>query len=123
MLAFTYLFQGLDYSNLVGIISPFYKFIFNKTLRLVVNDTACLLLIVAVFNKSGYIRVSTWLFLIELFLLLPLYLALKLFLEGTSEISSPLLSQVHRMIVNPLLMIVLMLGFIYQDYYWKKPNL
>ena len=85
-----------------------------------VNDIACLLLVAAIFNKPGYLRLSAWIFLTELLVLLPIYFVLKLTLEGDSEISSPLLSQLHRMIVNPLLMIVLIMGFIYQDYFWKK---
>lgn len=85
-----------------------------------VNDIACLLLVAAIFNKPSYLRLSAWIFLTELLVLLPIYFVLKLTLEGDSEISSPLLSQLHRMIVNPLLMIVLIMGFIYQDYFWKK---
>jgi len=52
----------------------------------------------------------------EFFILLPIYFIMKLSLEGDSEISSPLLSQLHRMIVNPLLMIILILGLVYQDF-------
>lgn len=85
-----------------------------------VNDIACLLLVAAIFNKPSYLRLSAWIFLTELLVLLPIYFTLKLTLEGDSEISSPLLSQLHRMIVNPLLMIVLIMGFVYQDYFWKK---
>jgi hypothetical protein len=51
---------------------------------------------------------------VEVFLLLPAYFIVKLTLEGDSEISSPLLSQIHRLIVNPLLMFLLMVGFVYQ---------
>jgi exosortase F-associated protein len=116
----TYLFQQFDFSSLAGIDSHFVKFVVNKSTRFILNDLACLLLIVAIFNKSDYVRISAWVFLVELVILLPLYFVLKLSLEGDSEISSPLLSQFHRMIVNPLLMIVLMLGFVYQDYFYNK---
>jgi len=51
-------------------------------------------------------------FLAELFILLPVYFALKISLEGDAEISSPLLSQLHRMIVNPLLMLVLIMDYL-----------
>jgi hypothetical protein len=43
-------------------------------------------------------------------------LGIKLGWEGDSEISSPLLSFVHRLIVNPLLMFVLMAGLVLQRY-------
>ncbi len=120
MLGATYLFQRLDYAAWLQIDSMNGKFVFNKTLRFLLNDAACLLLIAAVFNKSSYLRISAWVFLAELFFFLPLYFILKLSLEGNSEISSPLLSQLHRMIVNPLLMIVLIMGFVYQNYFWNK---
>ena len=120
MLLMVYLFQRIDFSNLMGIAAPNLKFVFNRSVRFLVNDIACLLLIASIFNKSSYFKLSAWLFLIELLILLPLYFIVKLSLEGDSEISSPLLSQWHRMIVNPLLMIVLMVGFFYQDYFYKK---
>ena len=119
-LAAMYLFQGFDFSGLAGGHSANVRFIINKSVRFMVNDLACLSLIVAIFNKPSYLRVSAWIFLAELLVLLPLYFIVKLSLEGDSEISSPLLSQWHRMIVNPLLMIVLMIGFLYQDYFWRK---
>lgn len=122
ILAAAYLFQKIDVAAFMGIDSPNAKFIVNKLTRFLLNDGACLLLITAIFNKPKYLLVSTWLFLAELLIFLPLYFILKLSLEGNSEISSPLLSQLHRMIVNPLLMIVLMMGFFYQDFFWKKTN-
>ena len=117
-----YLFQRFDFSILTGEHSDNVRFIINKSVRFLVNDVACLALIVAIFNKPNYLRLSAWIFLTELLVLLPLYFTLKLTLEGDSEISSPLLSQLHRMIVNPLLMLVLMMGFVYQDYFWNRKN-
>ena len=119
-LALMYLFQKFDFSELIGAYSPNARFVINKSIRFLINDSSCLLLIWAAFNKKNYLRISTWIFLTELILVLPLYFVVKLSMEGPSEISSPLLSQWHRMIVNPLLMIVLMMGFLYQDYFWKK---
>ncbi len=121
LLAFAFLFQEFNYSALVGHCSPNVKFVFNKSVRFLLNDAACLMMIAALFNRKNYIRMSVWVFFAELIVLLPFYFMLKLSLEGDSEISSPLLSQLHRMIVNPLLMIVLIMGFFYQDYFLKKP--
>lgn len=89
-------------------------FIINKTVRLILNDTACVFLIYALFPGRHYLRIALYVFLIELCIILPIYFAVKLTLEGDSEISSPLLSQIHRLIVNPLLMFLLMMGFLYQ---------
>ncbi len=117
-----YLFQRVNYAGLMNgvlpeaiqIVNPNTFFIVNKAVRLILNDLACMIFIYAVFEKQMYLKASFYLFLIELFVLLPVYLILKLNLEGTSELSSPLLSQIHRLIVNPLLMFLLMLGFVYQ---------
>jgi exosortase F-associated protein len=89
-------------------------FVINKTIRLILNDVACVCLIYALFPGRNYLRAAFYLFLIELFIILPVYFGFKLSLEGDSEISSPLLSQVHRLIVNPLLMFLLMIGFLHQ---------
>jgi exosortase F-associated protein len=120
LLAAAYLFQRYDFSSILGSYSPNTRFVLNKSLRFIANDAACLLLIAIIFNKASYLRFSSFFFVGEMFLLLPLYFILKLSLEGSSEISSPFLSQLHRMVVNPLLMIVLMMGFFYQDYFSKR---
>ena len=122
VLILVYLFQGFSYALLVGelvmdnpgALHPDTVFIINKTVRLIVNDLACMLLILAIFRRKSYLLIALYVFLFELFILLPAYFAIKLSLEGDSEISSPLLSFVHRLIVNPMLMLVLMAGFFYQ---------
>lgn len=120
ILVIVFIFQQYNYAKALNFLLPFAIenpntiFVINKTIRLVLNDAACMLLILAWFKQRKYITIAFYLFLIELFVLLPIYFSIKLSLEGDSEISSPLLSQVHRLIVNPLLMFLLMAGFLYQ---------
>jgi|APTNR8051073442_1049403.scaffolds.fasta_scaffold00177_13 exosortase F-associated protein len=122
MLLLVFLFQRISYAGVVNtmlpdsiqMVSPNVIFSVNKIVRLILNDVACMIFIYAVFKKQIYLKASFYLFLAELFVILPLYLVVKLNLEGDSELSSPLLSQIHRLIVNPLLMFLLMLGFVYQ---------
>jgi exosortase F-associated protein len=117
-----YIFQRFNFlaflSSLIGMeaqtFHPYSFFIFNKTLRLIGNDIACVGIIYVFFREQKYVRVAFYFFMMELFVLLPLYFLIKLPLEGDGEISSPLLSQVHRVIVNPILMILLMIAFWYQ---------
>lgn len=114
-----YLFQRFDYFNLLFGSSAEgnnFGFIFNKSLRLLVNDAACLGLIWSLFHNRRYLSLATYLLLVEVLVILPLYFWIKLSLEGTSEISSPLLSQIHRLIVNPTLMILLIVSFFYQRF-------
>lgn len=128
MLLLVYFFQRVSFAAIINaflpeavhIVGSNLIFVVNKTIRLILNDFACLIFIYAVFQKQVYLKASFYLFLIELFLLLPFYLILKLNLEGDSELSSPLLSQLHRLIVNPLLMFLLIMGFVYQKLTPKK---
>ncbi len=119
LLAAVYLFQRFNpWTGFAG-IHPNAIFVINRTVRLILNDLACFFIILAVFREVKYLKVAFWVFLVELLVILPLYLTLKLSLEGDSEISSPLLSQIHRLIVNPTLMILLMAGFFYQQKRYK----
>lgn len=128
ILVLVYLFQRVSYASVLNEVLPEVFqiansntiFIVNKTVRLIMNDLACMIMIYSVFQKRMYLKASLYLFLVELFVMLPVYLIVKLNLEGTSELSSPLLSQIHRLIVNPLLMFLLMIGFVYQRLMYKK---
>lgn len=117
-----YVFQQANYFYFFfsGVFSANTVFIFNRTFRLVANDLLCVVLISVLFEKKEYVRVAFLLFAFELVIVMPLYFWIKLTLEGDSEISSPLLSQVHRLIVNPMLMVILIAGFYYQKYWVKQ---
>ena len=122
ILVAVYLLQRFSYAEalngiLPGVLQishPNAIFVVNKTIRLVLNDIACMLLIYALFQSKPHLTIAFYIFLIELLIILPVYFSIKLSLEGASEISSPLLSHVHRLIVNPLLMFLLIIGFLYQ---------
>jgi exosortase F-associated protein len=128
VLLIVYLFQQFNFlmffCSIIGIcrdsFTPNTYFIFNKTFRLLMNDLVCMAMIKLIFREQKYLQVAFYIFLFELAILLPAYFMLKLSLEGDSEISSPLLSQVHRMIVNPTLMILVMIAFSYQRFKLDK---
>ena len=124
-----YLFQRFDFLSFFltvvgydGSPHPYSYFVVNKTIRLVINDAACFLMMWAIFQEPKYLRLGLYVFLVEVLVLLPVYFMIKLYWEGDSEISSPLLSQIHRMIVNPTLMLLLMVALFYQRYTMKQPN-
>lgn len=114
LLLAVYFFQRAGAAGLSADFHPNTVFIISRSARLILNDFACFLIIFAIFKEAKYLRIAFWVFLLELVVILPVYLVIKLALEGDSEISSPLLSQVHRLIVNPMLMILLIAGFFYQ---------
>ena len=115
-----YLLQRTDYFGLLMKIvnasdpNPNMDFAFNRAFRLVVNDLLCMGIIYFQFREKQFLKIGFWVFMLELLLILPIYLFIKLKWEGPTEISSPLLSPIHRMVVNPLLMIVLFAGLLFQ---------
>lgn len=121
MLLAVYLFQRFNYLQFVADVvghetslHPWGVFVFNRAVRLTLNDSACLILIWAFFRERKYIRLAGLIFIFELLVILPLYCWIKLTVEGDTEHSSPILSQIHRLIVNPMLMFLLMVAFLYQ---------
>jgi exosortase F-associated protein len=125
-LALVYVFQRFNYGMmLLGIMGieggENLIFILNKTLRLLMNDTIGCLMIFAVFKERRERQVAMVIFLLELLVILPAYLIIKLKWEGTGEISSPLLSFIHRLVVNPTLMVMTGIALAYQKFVY--PNL
>lgn len=117
VLVAVYIFQRFSFASLLGEFPDNTIFVINRAIRLIINDSACFLIIFGLFREKKYLRIGFWVFLVEILIILPIYFMVKLSLEGDSEISSPLLSQIHRLIVNPLLMLLLIAGFGYQRYF------
>ncbi|MBS1490502.1 MAG: exosortase F system-associated protein [Bacteroidetes bacterium] len=115
----TFLFQDFSFLSSLN-ISEEWLFIFRKTLRVVLNDLFMLLFIMAWFKDRKVTQLAIVIQLVDGLLLLPLYLYIKLSWEGTSEISAPLLSQFHRLIINPTLMILLIPAVYFQKIAVKK---
>jgi exosortase F-associated protein len=115
-LALIYLFQDnlipltFQYPN----VSIKTAFIIKKSVRVVLNDTCMLLIIHAWFSDIKISRTAVWIQGFDTFILLPIYLLLKLYFEGVNEISNPFLSQLHRLIINPTLMILYIPSIYYQ---------
>lgn len=125
LLALSYIFQRIDYAGLFSEVlgihpGPNSVFIFNRTFRLLLNDGICLAIIFALFNDKASRRMAWVVFLLELFIMLPAYLTAKLLLEGPSEISSPLLSFIHRLVVNPLLMALTIVAMAYEKFLYRR---
>ena len=117
-LALIYLFQYTDFLFLTTgqTFEPQYHFVTNRMVRIFVNDTFMLLLIYALFQDRRVVKLALYVQVIDLVVLFPLYLLLKLPAEGASELSSPFLAQFHRLIVNPTLMLLLIGGIYYQKF-------
>lgn len=104
--ACTYLLQDMEFVSALA-LSKETEFVTRKVLRVVLNDLFMLIFLTAWFNDKSVTRLAILIQLIDGLVLLPVYLAIKLHFEGTSEVSMPLLSQLHRIIINPTLMLLL----------------
>ena len=115
-LAFVYIYQHFNYVELFSGAehSANAVFIFNRISRFIINDLLAILLIWSIFRERKYVVVAFIVQAFGLFVVVPAYLLLKLTLEGTSEISSPLLSFLHRVIINPIIMLLLIPAFFVQ---------
>lgn len=112
-IAFTFLFQEFTFLSILR-LSEDEQFIWRKILRVVFNDFFMLILIAAWFKDWRITRLAIFIQVVDGLLLLPVYLYVKLAVEGNSEISSPWLSQLHRLIINPMLMILLIPAVYFQ---------
>jgi hypothetical protein len=130
VLGAVYLFQDVNFVSLINPLlpdswrstDPAFTFTLNKLIRLLTNDTACMVIFFSLFSESHFRKMASYLFLLEVVVLFPLYLLVKLSLEGPTELSAPWLSQFHRLIVNPLLMLALMTGCWIQKLQPKEPG-
>lgn len=78
--------------------------IFNKTLRYILNDIFSIVVIHALFQNRQYTRFAVGLLLFGLLILLPSYFAMVYYMpEGYTS----LVSSFHRIILNPVLMMML----------------
>ena len=116
LLAVSYLYQYSDVLHIAtgGKFSPEAHFTVNRIIRILLNDAGMIAIIFSIFVERDILKLALYVQAVDLFVLLPLYLAIKLPTEGVSELSSPFLSQFHRLIVNPILMILLIPAVHYQ---------
>lgn len=89
------------------------RFVVSKVLRFLVNDLLMLALVISLFPGRGHVQVAVAVQILgALFLLVP-YLVLKVVYHAGD---GPLISFLHRLVVNPMLMLLLIPGFyLYQQ--------
>jgi len=86
--------------------------ILNKVLRYLVNDMAALGIIYALFAKPSYVRLGWWIMWFGLGILLPLYYLGLWLLPPSQHIA---LSYLHRLVMNPVLLMLLIPALYYQN--------
>jgi exosortase F-associated protein len=107
-----FIFQKLDVATLLDIGSrSIDRFLINRTVRFLLNDVFAIGLIYALFKERKYVVFSLWVQLAGVVFFLIPYFILKLYLPSYN---GPLISFLHRLILNPTLLLLLIPAFYYQ---------
>jgi exosortase F-associated protein len=113
-LLFVFLFQRVDVAETMGLQEATSRFIVNRSLRFIVNDLLMILLIYGLFHDQKYILFAIWVQVFGLFVVLIPYFVIKVYFPAYN---GPLISFLHRLVLNPLLMALLIPAFFYQKKY------
>lgn len=107
-----FLVQKIDFVALVyKSDNPAIRFIANRSLRFLINDILAILLIYALFVERKYIIFALWVQVFGLVFLLIPYFTLKLYYPSYN---GPLINFLHRIVLNPTLIMLLIPAFYYQ---------
>ena len=106
-----FLFQRWDVAGLIGIETNINKFLLNRAIRFLLNDVLTIGLIYALFAERKYVIFAVYVQLAGVILFLLPYFILKVYFPSYN---GPLISFLHRLIVNPTLLLLLIPAFYYQ---------
>jgi exosortase F-associated protein len=113
-----FVFQRTDIAALLDWTSvPVYKFIINRTIRFFLNDLFALLLLYALFHERKYILFGVYVQVVGVILFLIPYFVLKLYWP---TYNGPMISFLHRLIMNPTTLLLLIPAFYYQKSLYQR---
>ena len=112
-----FLFQQLDVAAFIGVEARLSRFLINRSIRFLINDALALGLIYALFKERKYVIFALYVQVAGTFLFLVPYFILKVFLP---TYNGPLISFLHRLILNPTLLMLLIPAFYYQRQLAKR---
>jgi exosortase F-associated protein len=111
-LMLVFLFQRVDIAGALDLASSnVYRFIINRTFRFIVNDSLAVGLIFALFGERKYVIFAIAVQLFGMVVFLIPYFILKL---NFPSYNGPLISFLHRLVLNPTLVLLLIPAFYYQ---------
>jgi exosortase F-associated protein len=110
-LVIVFLFQRTDVASFFGASDQTVKFLINRTVRFLLNDAFAIGLIYALFTERKYLIFSLWVQLAGVVLFLIPYFILKV---QFPSYNGPLISYLHRLILNPTILLLLIPAFYYQ---------
>jgi exosortase F-associated protein len=116
VLLLSFQFRALNFTGLLlgyeeQVVLP-WMLIANKVIRYLINDLAAIALLWVLFQRRDFILLAFWVLLFGLFLLLPLYFVGYFYFSEKLGIT---LSYLHRLVMNPTLMMLLIPLFYFQQ--------
>jgi exosortase F-associated protein len=106
-----FIFQRVNFAQYLFSFSSSTEFIFNRTIRFVLNDTLSIVLIYAIFYERKYVVFACWVQVVGFLFLLCPYFVLRIYWP---EYNGPMLNFLHRVIINPILMLLLIPAMLHQ---------
>ena len=117
-LACVFLFQRIDVATMLGVGEPaINRFLINRSIRFLMNDAFAIGLIYALFEERKYVIFSLYVQIAGTVLFLIPYFILKIYLP---TYNGPMISFLHRLILNPTLLMLLIPAFYYQKYLERR---
>lgn len=111
-----FLFQRHDWSSwLTGpALSRIEVFLVNRSVRFILNDIFAVMLVAALFGKRKFVVIAIYVQLAGVVLVLIPYVILKL---NYPSYNGPMINFLHRLVLNPLLIYLLIFFFWYNEMY------
>ena len=107
-----FLLQRMDVAAYLDVgTTAIHRFLVNRTIRFLLNDLFMIALIYALFVERKYVVFALWVQLAGVIFFLVPYYILKLYFPNYN---GPLISYLHRLILNPILLLLLIPAFYYQ---------
>ena len=106
-----FLFQRTDVAAMLGIKENMWRFVTNRSIRFVLNDVLAIVLIYALFFERKYVLFAIYVQLFGLFFVLLPYFFIKF---NYPSYNGPMISFMHRLVLNPTLLLLLIPAFYYQ---------
>jgi exosortase F-associated protein len=113
-LVLVFLFQRQDVAVLLGVKENVWRFIINRSIRFIINDGLAILFIYALFYERKYVLFAVWVQVFGMVFVLIPYFIIKFNFPGYN---GPLISFLHRLVLNPTLLLLLIPAFYYQKKY------
>ena len=110
-LVLVFVFQDVKFAAALGVQNKLTAFFIHRTARFFINDLFAIGLIYALFYERKYIIFSLWVQLAGVIFFLIPYFGLKYYLP---KYNGPMINYLHRLILNPTLLLLLIVAFYYQ---------